>query len=40
MTWEDILLGDEVTTGTWMVPAYIGDCPDELWSLTYDIILI
>lgn len=38
LTWVDILLGNEVTTGAWMVPDYVGDCP--VWSIDHDIILI
>lgn len=38
ISWDDILLGDEVTTGAWMVPDYVGDCP--VWSITDDIILV
>jgi hypothetical protein len=38
MTWEDILIGEEVTTGAWLVPDFVGDCP--VWSIQDDIILI
>lgn len=40
VTWDDILLGKEVQTGAWMVPDYIGDCPNDKWPLASDLILI
>lgn len=31
--------GREVTTGAWLVPASMGDCPDDMWPLENDVVI-
>lgn len=36
---SDLLLGEQVDTGCWMVPRHLGDCPGDMWPLDHDVIL-